>query len=110
VHARDAARAIELVLNSSPALVGGRVFNVGATDQNFQKQQLVEMIRPHAPDAVIEFVFKAEDPRDYLVSFARITDQLGFKISRTVAEGIAEIAHLVRENVVDNFADQKYRN
>ena len=110
VHARDAARAIDLVLNSSPAMVGGRVFNVGATDQNFQKQQLVAMIRPYAPDAVVEFVFKAEDPRDYRVSFARITDQLGFKITRTVAEGIAEIAHLVRENVVDNFADQKYRN
>jgi nucleoside-diphosphate-sugar epimerase len=110
VHVRDAARAIDLVLNSSPALVGGRVFNVGATDQNFQKKQLVAMIHPYAPDAVIEFVFKAEDPRDYRVSFARITDQLGFKITRTVAEGIAEIVHLVRENVVDNFADQKYRN
>ena len=110
VHARDAARAIELVLNSPSALVGGRVFNVGATDQNFQKKQLVAMIHPYAPDAVIEFVFKAEDPRDYRVSFARIADQLGFKITRTVAEGIAEIAHLIRENVVDNFADQKYRN
>jgi nucleoside-diphosphate-sugar epimerase len=110
VHARDAARAIDLVLNSSPALVGGRVFNVGATDQNFQKKQLVAMIHPYAPDAVIEFVFKAEDPRDYRVSFARITDQLGFKITRTVAEGIAEITHLIRSNVVDNVADQKYRN
>jgi nucleoside-diphosphate-sugar epimerase len=110
LHARDAARAIDLVLNSSPALVAGRVFNVGATDQNFQKQQLVAMIHPYAPDAVVEFVFKAEDPRDYRVSFAKITHQLGFKITRTVAEGIAEIAHLVRENVVDNFADQKYRN
>jgi nucleoside-diphosphate-sugar epimerase len=110
VHARDAARAIDLVLNSPPAKVGGRVFNVGATDQNFQKQQLVQMIRPYAPDAVVESVFKAEDPRDYRVSFARITDELGFGISRTVAEGIAEIAHLVRERVVCNFADQKYYN
>lgn len=110
VHARDAARAIELVLKSSPALVGRRVFNVGATDQNFQKKQLVAMIHPYAPNATVEFVFKAEDPRDYRVSFARITDQLGFKITRTVADGIAEIAHLVRENVVDNFTDQKYRN
>ena len=65
---------------------------------------------PAAVDTVVEFVFKAEDPRDYRVCFARITDQLGFKITRTVADGIAEIAHLVRENVVDNFADQMYRN
>jgi nucleoside-diphosphate-sugar epimerase len=83
---------------------------VGATDQNYQKQQLVEMIRPYAPDAVIEFVFKAEDPRDYRVSFARITDQLGFRITRTVAQGIAEIAQLVGENIVNDFADQRYRN
>ena len=110
VHVRDAARAIDLVLNSPPAKVGGRVFNVGATDQNFQKQQLVEMIRPYAPDAGAEFVFKAEDPRDYRVSFTRITDELGFKISRTVAQGIAEIAKLVADNVVEDFADQKYRN
>ena len=58
-------------LGSPPAKVAGAVFNVGATDQNFQKQQLVEMIRPHAPDAVVEYVHKDEDPRDYRVSFSR---------------------------------------
>lgn len=110
VHARDAAGAIDLVLNASPEIVGGQVFNVGATDQNFQKKQLVEMIRPYAPDAVVEFVHKTEDPRDYRVSFAKITNQLGFKTTRTVAQGIAEVAQLVRDNIIDNFADQKYRN
>jgi nucleoside-diphosphate-sugar epimerase len=110
VHVRDAARAIHLVLNSPAAKVAGSVFNVGATDQNFQKQQLVEMIRPYAPEAVIEFVHKAEDPRDYRVSFTRITEQLGFKITRTVAQGIEEVAHLVRSNVIGNFGDGRYRN
>ena len=74
---------------------------MGATDQNFQKQQLVEMIRPYAPDAVVEFVHKTEDPRDYRVSFTRITDQLGFKITRTVAQGIEEVAK--------SGAEQNYR-
>src|ERR1700735_2601598 len=55
VHARDAARAIELVLNSPAERVAGAVFNVGATDQNFQKRQLVEMITGHAPAAVVEY-------------------------------------------------------
>jgi nucleoside-diphosphate-sugar epimerase len=110
VHVRDAARAIQLVLSSPESKVAGSVFNVGATDQNFQKQLLVEMIRPYAPDAVVEFVHKAEDPRDYRVSFARITEQLGFKITRLVAEGIAEVAHLVRNNIIGNFSDGRYRN
>jgi nucleoside-diphosphate-sugar epimerase len=110
VHVRDAARAIQLVLSEPPAKVAGNVFNVGATEQNFQKQQLVEMIRPHAPDAVVEFVHKVEDPRDYRVSFSRITDQLGFKITRTVDQGIEEVAHLVRSNVIGDFGNGRYRN
>jgi nucleoside-diphosphate-sugar epimerase len=110
VHVRDAARAIQLVLGSPTEKVSGAVFNVGATDQNLQKQQLVEMIRPHAPDAVVEFVYKAEDPRDYRVSFTRITDQLGFRITRTVAQGIEEVAQLVSSNVIVNFGDERYRN
>ncbi len=110
IHVRDAARAIQLVLGSPTASIGGCVFNVGATDQNFQKQQLVEMIHPYVPDALVEFVHKTEDPRDYRVSFARITNQLGFNTTRTVAQGIAEITRLVQENVVGNFGDGKYRN
>ena len=110
IHVRDAARAIHLVLSSPAAEVGGQVFNVGATDQNFQKQQLVEMIRPYAPDAVVEFVHKTEDPRDYRVSFTRITEQLGFKITRTVAQGIEEVANLVRSKIIGNFAEGRYRN
>jgi nucleoside-diphosphate-sugar epimerase len=110
VHVRDAARAIQLVLASPMDKVSGRVFNVGATHQNYQKQQLVDLIRPHAPDAVVEFVHKAEDPRDYRVSFARITDQLAFQITRNVAQGIEEVARLVRDGLIKNFADGKYRN
>jgi nucleoside-diphosphate-sugar epimerase len=110
IHVCDAARAIELVLSSPAPLVSGCVYNVGATDQNFQKQQLVELIRPHAPDAVIEFVHKTEDPRDYRVSFARISNQLGFKTTRDVPQGIAEIAQLVNGKVVRNLEDSTYRN
>lgn len=110
IHVRDAARGIQLVLNSATEKVGGNVFNVGATDQNFQKQQLVEMIRPYAPDAVVKFVRKEEDPRDYRVSFARVTDELGFKITRSVADGIQEVARLVRSEAISDFSDRRYRN
>ncbi len=110
VHVLDAARAIQLVLSSPAEKVAGSVFNVGATDQNLQKKQLVEMIRPYAPGAAVEFVHKEEDPRDYRVSFSRIADQLGFKITRSVAQGIEEVAHLVSSNVIGNFEDGRYRN
>jgi nucleoside-diphosphate-sugar epimerase len=110
VHVRDAARGIALVLNSPTEKVRGRVFNVGATDQNFQKQQLVELIQPYARDAVVEYVRKTEDPRDYRVSFSRIAGELGFEISRSVPQGIEEIARLVSERVIGEFDHSRYRN
>jgi nucleoside-diphosphate-sugar epimerase len=110
VHVRDAARAIQLVLASPAAKVQGRVFNVGATDQNYQKQQLVEMIRPYAADARVEFVHKNEDPRDYRVSFSRIQSELGFKISRPVDVGIQEVVRLISDRIIGNLLDGKYKN
>ena len=110
VHVFDAARGIALILSSPPQAVAGRVFNVGSTVQNLQKQQIVELIRPLAPDAKVEFVHKNEDPRDYRVSFDRILGELGYKTTRTVVEGIVEIAKLVRTGAISNLADSRYRN
>jgi len=110
VHVFDAARGIALILSSPPQAVAGRVFNVGSTDQNLQKQQIVELIRPSAPDAKVEFVHKNEDPRDYRVSFDRILGELGYKTTRTVVEGIVEVAKLVRAGAISNLADNRYRN
>lgn len=100
VHVRDIARAVTLVLAAPVATIDGEVFNVGSTDENYQKQQLVELILPHAPGAVVDYVHKAEDPRDYRVSFAKITERLGFRPSVTVPDGIAEVARLVTSALV----------
>jgi nucleoside-diphosphate-sugar epimerase len=110
VHVRDAARAIQLVLQSPAERVAGSVFNVGSTNQNYQKQQLVEMIQPYVPDAVVEFVHKTEDPRDYRVSFSRISGSLGFGITRTVADGIKEVAQLAQSNMIGDYTEKRYRN
>src|ERR1700682_3548653 len=45
VHVRDAARAIVTTLLAPREVVGGQVFNVGDTEENYRKLDLVEMIR-----------------------------------------------------------------
>lgn len=110
VHVRDVARAITLVLEAPTCKVRNQVFNVGADEQNYQKQQLVELIRVHVPDAVVEYVHKDEDPRDYRVSFAKINKELGFSITRTVQDGIGEVARLVQQRAIKDFGDPRYRN
>jgi len=110
VHVRDAARAIEIVLSADAESVAGQVFNVGSTRENYQKQQLVELMRPYAPDAKIEFMHKDEDPRDYRVCFSKIQQRLGFDITLDVRKGIDEVARLVRQGIIAEPASSVYRN
>lgn len=92
VHVRDAAKAIIACLEAPREAVGGQVFNVGATTQNFRKCDIVEMVqrRLKAPAAVTR-VAKAEDPRDYRVSFEKIARGLRFAPLNTVEGGIDEV-------------------
>ena len=53
---------------------------------------------------------KNEDPRDYRVDFSKVRDALGFKITRTVPDGIREIKEVVELGVIQNPEEQKYYN
>jgi nucleoside-diphosphate-sugar epimerase len=91
VHVRDAGRAIRLVLDAPGEDVAGKVFNVGRSDQNYRKLDLVDLIRSQTDRGTVSFVSRSEDPRDYKVSFDRIARVLGFRPAMTVADGVAEI-------------------
>jgi nucleoside-diphosphate-sugar epimerase len=110
IHVGDVGRAIGRVLESPIETVKNEVFNVGSTSQNYQKQQIVELIQPYAPDAFVEYVHKEEDPRDYRVSFEKIKRELGFETTCTVPDGVREVAHLVKSSIIVDYEDQKYRN
>ncbi|MFO0760801.1 MAG: NAD(P)-dependent oxidoreductase [Byssovorax sp.] len=110
VHVRDAARAIRTAFEAPVEAVGGRVFNVGSTDENYTKLDIVNLLRAHFPAANVDFVHKAEDPRDYRVSFERIKAELGFSVSSRVPDGIAEIVRAARAGVFGDGSDPSYRN
>ena len=111
IHVRDAARAIALVLNSPKEKVEGKVFNVGDTNQNYTKGQLVDLICAETGETgKIEYVHKDEDPRDYRVSFEKIKQELGFYITRTVADGVKEIIDAIRQGVITDFDNPQYYN
>jgi len=110
VHLRDAARAITTVLNAPVELVRSQVFNVGRTDENYRKIDLVEMIGRRVPGATVEFVSVADDPRDYKVSFERIRSTLSFMPIRRVIDGIEEVARLIESGVLGSVEDPAFSN
>ena len=91
VHVRDAAQAMRIVLESPAELTAGAVFNVGHTDENYRKLDLVELITGILGRGEVEFVSRDEDPRDYKVNFDKIRRELGFEPRMRVPDGVREI-------------------
>ena len=71
--------------------VAGQVFNAGHSDENYRKLDIVDEIRRHLNRGKVKFVHRAEDPRDYKVSFERIRAELDFVPGMKVSDGIVEI-------------------
>jgi nucleoside-diphosphate-sugar epimerase len=109
VHIRDAARAIVLVLGAPASTVAGEVYNVGDTQENYRKLDIVAILRDRFPEAKIEFVHRDEDPRDYRVSFEKFA-RIGFETSWSVEEGIDEVLALLRSGLLDDPYAPSYRN
>src|SRR6266545_2906003 len=104
VHVRDAARAIAAVLDAPGRTVGGQVFNVGRSGENYRKLDLVGAIRAQLGRGRVSFVPRDEDPRDYKVDFSKVRSTLGFETTMAVPEGIGEvIAALERDAFGDPY-------
>jgi len=109
-HVKDFSNAFITVLNSPNEKVAYNVFNVGDTKENYTKQMLVNEIQKVLPDSKIKYIKKNDDPRDYRVNCDKIKNELGFKISMTVPDGIMEIKRVIKENLITDSEDQKYYN
>ena len=109
-HVRDFSNAFITVLKSPNEKVEYNVFNVGDTKENYTKKMLVNEIKKVLPNSKIKYVEKNDDPRDYRVNCDKIKNELGFKISMTVPDGIMEIKRVIQENLFQDPEDQKYYN
>lgn len=110
IHVGDAARAIADVLEADASDVAGEVFNVGDTQENYRKLDLVELLRERHPELEVEFVPQDDDPRDYRVSFDKIRARLGFTVTTRVPGGIDEVAQVVRSGAIADPDAPIYRN
>ena len=82
-------------------------FNLGLSDANLTKLQLVEKIKSHIKDLKIKIVKNKKDPdkRDYFISNKKI-EKIGFKPSITIDDGIEELLKLYKYsklNIVNNY-------
>jgi nucleoside-diphosphate-sugar epimerase len=110
IHVRDAARGIAEVLAAPADDVVGEVFNVGSSDENYTKADIVEAIKQRCDRGTITPVAQETDPRDYRVSFEKVRSTLGFVPAMTVADGIDELLETLEQGAFGDPFDGRYRN
>ena len=109
-HVDDLARAVVLVLESADEKVRANVFNVGTTEENYNKGMIIEEVCKVVPDVKVNYVEMNEDPRDYRVNFDKIKNDLGYTITKKVPDGVNEIYKLLKTGIVTDSFAQKFRN
>lgn len=110
VHVRDAAKGICAVLAADPELVAGEVFNVGHSDENYRKLDLVEVITKRLGRGDVSYVQRSEDPRDYKVSFEKIKRVLDFVPDFNVPGGVDEIVKALEAEAFGDPYGEQYSN
>lgn len=109
-HVDDLARSVVLVLESDELKVRANVFNVGSTEENYNKGMIIEEVCKVVPNTVVHYVDSSEDPRDYRVNFDKIKNELGYTITKTVPDGVREIYTLLKTGIVTDPFAEKFRN
>ena len=106
----DAAGACLKWLESSIEKSGGEIFNVGGNKQNYKIIEIGKLIKKNIPETKVKIEKGKDDPRDYNVSFDKIAKVLGFKVKKTMEEGILEIKNLLESKKIKDFNQLKYSN
>ena len=109
-HVDDLARSVVLVLESPEEKVRANVFNVGSTEENYNKGMVIKEVCKVVPNVKVIYVDSSEDPRDYRVNFDKIKNELGFTITKKVPDGVKEIYTLLKTGIVTDSFAQKFRN
>ena len=109
-HVEDLARSVVLVLESPVEKVKANVFNVGSTEENYNKGMIIREVCKVVPNVNVIYVDSSEDPRDYRVNFDKIKNELGFTITKKVPDGVKEIYTLLKTGIVTDSFVEKFRN
>ena len=91
IHIQDVSRAFEYMIDNYHTF-NNEIFNLGLSDENITKKQLVEKIQSHIPNTSVNYSDYYVDPdkRDYIVSNEKI-EEAGWKPIFTLDDGIKEL-------------------
>jgi nucleoside-diphosphate-sugar epimerase len=106
----DAAEVYIRCLEANLQDVGNQVFNVGSDGQNYQIDEVAEIIGTSLGGIPITRDNSNLDTRDYRVSFDKLNQTLGFSTQQTIAGEACKIFNQLRSGEIRNPAQRIYYN
>lgn len=112
VHVRDVVRGMILALDAPLDTVRGQVYNLGAENGNYTKDQIVDLVLKRIPETIVEYkdLTFGGDMRDITASFAKIQRDLDFQTEFDVDDGIRDLLFALKAGLIRSPMDERYRN
>jgi len=112
VHIRDVVRGVIMGIEAEVTKVRGQVFNLGAENGNYSKNDIVQLVLKRMPETSVEYkdLTFGGDMRDITVSFDKIKRVLGFDTTLNVDDGVREVLFALKSGLIRNPSDDRYRN
>ena len=112
VHVQDIARAFAVGLVAPRQAVHNQAFNVGSNEENYQVNELAEIVRNTVPGCTVEYAAGGgPDPRSYRVDFGKLTRVLPeFRPQWNASFGAKELYAALQDARVtfEDFQGRKY--
>jgi nucleoside-diphosphate-sugar epimerase len=109
LHVEDAATAVQLTLRDDRRAAPS-VYNCGFGEENHRLDTVGELIAEQIPGVRLEIREEQTDPRNYRVNFDPIGRELGFTLSRRVADTVRDIRDAMRKGEFTDFDSPRYSN
>jgi nucleoside-diphosphate-sugar epimerase len=106
----DAAEVYVRCLEANLQTVGNQIFNVGSDAQNYQIDDVAEIIGTALGGIPISRDISNLDARDYRVSFSKLKTALDFSPRQTIGDAAGAIFEKLRSGVIRNPAQRIYYN
>lgn len=112
IHVRDVVCGILLGLETTDVKARGQVYNLGSSDGNYTKDEIVGLIIKRLPETMVTYkdLTFGGDARDISVSFGKIHTVLGFNAELSVDDSVRETVYALQNGMIRDPRDEKYTN
>jgi nucleoside-diphosphate-sugar epimerase len=106
-HVSDISDAIIKVLETPEEIINGKVYNVGSNEENYTKKMIVEKILKYIPNGKVNYKEGGFDPRNYRVSFDKISNELNFQPEYRIDNSIFNLINALKNGSYSDYEERK---